>query len=86
VFCHFRQRLGAEGFQCLFNQVVEQARARGLVSDRLHIIDATHMTAKVDLFRLKKEHRDGDNDDHYVDRTSPDPDGRFGRKTPKKGF
>jgi IS5 family transposase len=78
--------LGAEGFQRLFNQVVEQARAQGLVSDRLHIIDATHMTAKVDLFRLKKEHRDGDDDDHYVDRNSPDPDARFGRKTPKQGF
>jgi IS5 family transposase len=44
------------------------------------------MTAKVDLFRLKKEHQDGDDDDHYVDRNSPDPDARFGRKTPKKGF
>lgn len=86
VLCRFRQRLGAEGFQRLFNQVVEQARAQGLVSDRLHIIDATHMTAKVDLFRLKKEHRNGDDDDHYVDRNSSDPDARFGRKTPKKGF
>jgi IS5 family transposase len=86
TLCRFRQRLGAEGFQKLFNQVVEQARTQGLVSDRLHIIDATHMTAKVDLFRLKKEHRDGDDDDHYVDRNSPDPDARFGRKTPKKGF
>jgi IS5 family transposase len=86
TLCRFRQRLGAEGFQRLFNQVVEQARAQGLVSDRLHIIDATHMTAKVDLFRLKKEHRDGDDDDHYVDRNSSDPDARFGRKTPKKGF
>jgi hypothetical protein len=59
VLCRFRQRLGAEGFQHLFNQVVEQARAQGLVSDRLHIIDATHLTAKVDLFRLKKVHRYG---------------------------
>ncbi len=86
TLCRFRQRLGAEGFQKLFNQVVAQAREQGLVSDRLHIIDATHMRAKVDLFRLKKEHRDGDDDDHYVDRHSPDPDARFGRKTPKKGF
>ena len=86
TLCRFRQRLRAEGFQKLFNQVVEQARAQGLVSDRLHIIDATHMTAKVDLFRLKKERQDGDDDDHYVDRSSPDPDARFGRKTPKKGF
>jgi IS5 family transposase len=84
--CRFRVRLGAEGFQKLFNQVVEQARAQGLVSDRVHIIDSTHMTAKVDLFRLKKEHREGDDDDHYVHRNSPDPDARFGRKTPKKGF
>lgn len=86
TLCRFRHRLGAEGFQRLFNQTVDQARAKGLISDRLHIIDATHMTAKVDLFRLKKEHRDGDDDDHYVDRNSPDPDARFGRKTPKKGF
>ena len=73
TLCRFRLRLGAEGFQRLFNQTVEQARSQGLVSDRLHIIDATHMTAKVDLFRLKKEHRDGDDDDHYVDRNSPGP-------------
>jgi hypothetical protein len=45
VLCRFRQRLGTEGFQRLFNQVVEQARAQALVSDRLHIIDSTHMTA-----------------------------------------
>ena len=44
------------------------------------------MTAKVDLFPLKQEHRDDDDDDHYVDRNSPEPDARFGRKTPKKGF
>jgi IS5 family transposase len=84
--CRFRQRLGAEGFQRLFNRVVEEARAKGLVPDRLHIIDATDIAAKVDLFRLKKEHRDGDDDDHYVDRNSPDQDARFGRKSKKKGF
>src|SRR5512135_2537915 len=46
VLCRFRQRLGAEGFQRLFNQVVEQARTQGLVSDRLHIVDATRMTSR----------------------------------------
>jgi IS5 family transposase len=86
TLCRFRQRLGAEGFQKLFNQVVEQARNRGFITDRLHIIDATHIAAKVDLFRLKKEHREGDDDDHYVDRHSPDPDARFGRKSKKKSF
>jgi IS5 family transposase len=86
VLCRFRPRLGAEGFQRLFNQVVGQARAQGLVADRLHISDATPMTVKVDLFRWKKEHRDDDDDDHYGDRNSSDPEARFGRKTPKKGF
>lgn len=86
TLCRFRVRLGAEGFQRLFNQVVEAARAQGLVSDRLHIIDATDIAAKVDLFRLKKEHAQGDDDDTYVDRNSPDPEARFGRKSKKKGF
>lgn len=84
--CRFRQRLGVEGFQGLFNRVIDEARRQGLVSDRLHIIDATDMAAKVDLFRLKKEHQDGDDDNRYVDRNSPDPDARFGRKSKKKGF
>jgi hypothetical protein len=35
---------------------------------------------------LKKEHQDSDDDEHYVDRNSPDHDARLGRKTPKKGF
>ena len=83
----FRTRLGAEGFEKLFNQVVEQARSRGFITDRLHIIDSTHIKARVDLFRLKKEHKGkGDDDDHYVDRHSPDPDARFGRKSKKKSF
>jgi hypothetical protein len=86
TLCRFRVRLGAEGFQKLFNQVVEQARAQGFVSDRLHFIDATDIAAKVDLFRLKKEHAQGDDDDTYVDRNSPDPEARFGRKSKKKGF
>ena len=86
ILCRFRVRLGAEGFQRLFNQVVEQARAQGFISDRLHIIDATDIAAKVDLFRLKKEHARGEDDGSYVDRNSPDPEARFGRKSKKKGF
>lgn len=84
----FRTRLGAEGFEKLFNQVVDQARSRGFITDRLHIIDSTHISARVDLFRLKKEHKSkrGDDDDHDVDRHSPDPDARFGRKSKKKSF
>ena len=53
----FRQRLGPEGFETRFNQVVEQARNRGFITDRLHIIDSTQIIARVDLFRLQKEHK-----------------------------
>ena len=40
----------------------------------------------MDLLRLPKEHqgKGGDDDDHDVDRHSPDPDARFGRKSQKK--
>lgn len=38
------------------------------------------------FFRLKKEHAQGDDDDTYADRNSPDPEARFGRKSIKKGF
>jgi IS5 family transposase len=86
TLCRFRVRLGAEGFQRLFNQVVEQARAQGFVRDRLHIIHTTDIAAKVDLVRLKKEQAQGDDDDTHVDRNSPDPEARFGRKSKKKGF
>jgi len=88
TLCRFRARLGAEGFETLFNQGVEQARSRGFITDRLPIIDSTHIVARVDLFRLKKEHKGkgGGGDDHYVDRHSPDPDARFGRKSKKKSL
>ena len=36
TLCRFRARLGVEGFETLFNQVVEQARSRGFITDRLH--------------------------------------------------
>jgi IS5 family transposase len=56
---------------------------------RLHIIDSTHIAARVDLFRLNQKHKgkgNGDDDDHYIDRHSPDRDARFGRKSKKKFF
>jgi len=82
----FRNRLGAERFKECFNAVVEQARGKNLITDKLQIIDATHMEARVDLFRLKEEHKRDEDDDTYVDRHSPDPDARFGRKSEKKSF
>lgn len=90
----FRDRLGPKKFQELFNHTVTLARSKGVVSDKLHIIDSTDIKANVDLFRIKKEHgRDDDNffdppqpGDGYVDKNSPDPDARFGRKRKDKPF
>ena len=81
----FRERLGEEGFSTLFNRLVEMAREQGLVNDRLNIIDSTHVSANVDVARLKK-HKIDDDDKTYVDRNSPDQDARFGRKSKKKVF
>lgn len=44
---HFRQRIGVESFQQVFQDVVTQAREHGLVSDRLRLKDATHLFADV---------------------------------------
>ena len=38
--CHFRGRLGAEGFRRVFDEMVAQAREAGLVKDRLRLKDA----------------------------------------------
>jgi transposase, IS5 family len=84
----FRDRLGAERFAVIFNQVVTMARDQKLVSDKLHLTDATAVRAKVDLFRLAKEHKKDDHDKTYVDKNTPDPDAKFGRKSnkPTGGF
>ena len=76
-------RLGPEKFQAIFNQIIEQARATGLVHDRLRIIDATHLAAKVDLFRLPEP---PPGTPAAEAPGSPDPDARFGRKSEKKSF
>jgi len=79
----FRSRLGPEKFQQIFNEIITQTREAGLVSDRLQIIDATHLQAKVDLFRLPDPPADTP---AAQAPGSPDPDARFGRKSPNKGF
>jgi len=42
---HFRQRIGAERFQQVFDDLVGVARQQGLVNDRLRLKDATHLFA-----------------------------------------
>src|SRR5262245_8047117 len=44
---YFRQRLGVERHQQVFDAVVGQARERGLVKDRLRLKDATHVIANI---------------------------------------
>jgi hypothetical protein len=39
--------LGVERFTQLFNEILRQARAQGLVKDRLRLKDATHLIANI---------------------------------------
>jgi IS5 family transposase len=43
----FRERLGTERHQKLFDLIVAQAREHGLVKDRLRLKDATHLVANI---------------------------------------
>ena len=81
----FRDRLGAERFKDIFNRIVTMAKKKGIISDKLHIVDSTNVKAKVDLYRLKKEHKDKE-PDTYIDNHSPDKDARPGRKHKNKQF
>ena len=44
---YFRNRLGHERLQGVFDQLVGQARRLGLVKDRLRLKDATHIIANI---------------------------------------
>ena len=47
LLSQFRQRLGQERHQALFEEVIRQARQKGLVKDRLRLKDATHVIANI---------------------------------------
>ena len=47
VLAQCRTRLGVQRHQALFDQVVTQARAYGLIRDRLRLKDATHVLANI---------------------------------------
>lgn len=94
----FRERLGKERFEMIFNQIVQIASQCGLTDSKLRIIDSTHTEANVDLNRLSKEFKEklekqpekiikeNINSKNYISKTSPDPDARFGKKSKKKKF
>jgi len=84
TYCRFRDRLGAEKIAESFNEIVAQARAKKLVKDRLCIVDATHVQAKVNTYRMNSGR---DKDDSPDDPPSKvDPDARYGHKSKKKPF
>lgn len=47
LLSQFRTRLGAERFARIFQEILRQARASGLVKDRLRLKDATHVLANI---------------------------------------
>jgi transposase len=47
LLTYFRQRLGPQRHQQVFDAVVGQAREKGLVKDRLRLKDATHVIANI---------------------------------------
>jgi IS5 family transposase len=71
----FRERLGVKRFASLFNQIVSLAREEELISDRLSIVDSTHVKAKVDTFKMQSK------PDQVKDK-----DARYGYKTHNKPF
>jgi len=78
----FRDRLGEERFAKIFNRIVQLTRKSNLISDKLHIVDATAIRAKVDTWRIKRVCKDK-KDSNYIDRASPDKDARLGHTSPK---
>jgi IS5 family transposase len=71
----FRDRLGEKRFASIFNQIVSISREKGLISDRLSIVDSTHVKAKVNTFKMQTK----------SERT-PDKDARYGYKTKNRPF
>lgn len=61
LLTYFRQRLGPDRLQQVFDNLVGQARQLGLVKDRLRLKDATHIIANIAVpstIRLVAETRD----------------------------
>ena len=47
LLSQFRTRLGVDRFQRIFEEILRQGRAQGLVKDRLRLKDATHLIANI---------------------------------------
>lgn len=85
AFCRFRDRIGPETIKKLFDDLVNDAARSGLVLDKLSIVDATAIKAKVDTFKLKKPDDDAPGSGGGSG-GGPDSDARWGKKSEKKPF
>jgi IS5 family transposase len=78
----FRERLGEERFENIFNQVVVMAKEVGLLDEKLRILDSTAVKANVDVARHVGIQGDDDDDSPTrLEDRSPDPEARTGHKS-----
>lgn len=78
----FRERLGEETFEEIFNKVVVLAKEVGLLDEKLRILDSTAVKAKVDVARHVKARGDDDDDSPTrLNDSSPDSDASIGHKS-----
>ena len=47
LLTYFRKRLGPEAHQRVFQELISQARQKGVIKDRLRLTDATHVLANI---------------------------------------
>jgi IS5 family transposase len=81
----FRDRLGADKFQQIFERIVQLAQSAGLVVGKTRVIDCSAIKANVDVNRCAKKKTDNDDSD-YIDKNSPDPDASIGHKSEKESW
>ena len=78
----FRERLGEERFEEIFNKVVVISKDVGLLDEKLRILDSTAVKAKVDVARhVGKKGDDDDDSPTRLDDRSPDPEAKIGHKS-----
>jgi IS5 family transposase len=87
AFCRFRERIGPDTIKKLFDDLVNEAAHAGFVLDKLSLVDATAIKAKVDVYKLTKPKGEGDSSGGSGQGPGgPDPDARWGKKSKKKPF
>lgn len=84
AYCRFRDRLGEDKIAELFNHVVTCARSKKLVTDRLSIVDATTVKARVDTYKMNAP--SDDDDEQSGPKSKVDPDASYGHKTKNDPF